>query len=119
MRHKTDDHLWFTLFHECAHVLQAPRRREFLDTAALLDEQGDDDEDERLADEFARNMLIPLRAYEGFVNAGDFTESSIRSFARDLEIGAGLVVGRLQRDRHVSPAHFNQLKKQLSWATER
>ena len=53
LRHKNNDHLWFTFFHEAGHIVLHGRKDIFIETTGL------DDAKEKEADEFARNMLIP------------------------------------------------------------
>ena len=52
-RHKTDDHLWFSFFHEVAHLLLHSKRNVFVDDA-----NGGDDETEAEANEWATNILV-------------------------------------------------------------
>jgi addiction module HigA family antidote len=113
-RHRSDDHFWFSLFHEAGHALDR-RRRDFIDEIATGEAEKDDEE--RTADEFARNTLLLPEAYEAFVAAGRFDRESVTGFAADQGIAAGIVVGRLQRDQLVPPAtHLNSLKKKVKWA---
>lgn len=115
LRHKSDDHFWFTFLHEAGHVLNSPRRRDYVDSADV-DLAADGDADEEEANRFARDMLITPKLYAGFVEAGDFTEAAITAFAKEQGIPSGVVVGRLQRDGKVSPASYlNRLKKPIRW----
>ncbi len=109
LRHKTDDQLWFSLYHEGGHVLTA-KRRDFLD-----DEDGpeNEDKDERAADEFARNTLVPLADYHNFTEHGDFSRAAVRELAKRMNVATGILVGRLQRDKHLLPSQLNDLKKPL------
>jgi HTH-type transcriptional regulator/antitoxin HigA len=110
LRHKTDDQLWFSLYHEAGHVLTA-RRTDFID-----DENGGTDKqdnDERAADEFARNTLIPPADYNDFAARGDFSRPAVRELAKRMDIAPGILVGRLQRDKHLPPSQLNDLKKPL------
>lgn len=109
LRHKSDDHFWFTLFHEAGHLL-AGQRRDFLDAEIDGDQQ---DEAEEIADQFSRDALIPPEAYEQLRSAGSFTERSVRDFAREIGIAPGVVVGRLQRDGYLPMSHLNGLKRSL------
>jgi HTH-type transcriptional regulator/antitoxin HigA len=110
LRYKTDDQLWFSLYHEAGHLLTA-KRKDF------IDEENDTppDDEEQAADEFARNALIPLVEYEQFVACGDFGRRAIRDAAKGLQIAPGILVGRLQRDGHLSGSELNDLKKPLSF----
>jgi HTH-type transcriptional regulator/antitoxin HigA len=113
LRHKTDDQFWFSLFHEAGHILEGDKR-DYIDPSEP-DEAGTS-ESEREADQFARNVLLPPGAYADLVSAADFSESAIRTFADAQGVAPGIVLGRLQRDGHVSPSHFNTLKKPITWA---
>jgi addiction module HigA family antidote len=109
LRHKTNDQLWFSLYHEAGHLLTA-RRKDFIDDADAHDAA---DEDERAADEFARDVLVPPKVYAAFIAAGDFSRERVRALADQLEIAPGVVVGRLQRDEHLPKSQLNDLKKPL------
>lgn len=54
LRYKTDDHLWFTFFHEAGHILLHGKKELFLEGANGLDE-GKEEE----ANRFAQEELIP------------------------------------------------------------
>jgi HTH-type transcriptional regulator / antitoxin HigA len=114
LRHKSDDHFWFSLFHEAGHLL-GPRRADFVD--APEPERDQSDEEEVRADRFARDQLIPPRRYEEFVAGGSFDTQSVKEFARVVAIAPGIVVGRLQRDRHIEKSQLNGLKKSIRWAS--
>jgi Zn-dependent peptidase ImmA (M78 family) len=111
MRHKSNDHFWFSLFHEIRHLLER-QHTDYLD----LDDGVSDDDAEEEADRFARDTLVPPAQYAPFVEANVFTEQVVRDFAKELDIAPGLVVGRLQRDGHLDKSHLNDVKKSLRWA---
>jgi HTH-type transcriptional regulator/antitoxin HigA len=117
-RHGSDDHFWFTFFHEAGHVLTSPRRREFVD-AADFDSAADPDADEEAANRFARDCLLPPHEYEAFIDAGDFSVNAIRVFAQAQHVAPGIVVGRLQRDDKVPRSHLNDLKKSIRWSANK
>jgi HTH-type transcriptional regulator / antitoxin HigA len=114
LRHKTDDHLWFTFFHEGAHVLLHGKRESFVDWA---DAGTGSDEIESEADRFARDQLIPREAYAKFLDdTGSYvSHAQITKFARSVGVAPGIVVGRLQYDKVVAFAHFNDLKQRFEW----
>jgi addiction module HigA family antidote len=114
LRHKSDDHFWFSFFHESAHLL-GPRRAEFVDPPEQ-DRNWEDEEEER-ADRFARDQLIPPAAYQRFVSETDFNGQSVRRFAKEIDIAPGIVVGRLQRDKHIARSQLNNLKRPIRWAS--
>ena len=98
-RHKRDDHLWFSLFHEAAHILLHSKRELFVNEDKL-----DDDPRESKADEWAANFLIENRIWQAFVSQGLFGEDAVADFAHNQGIAPGVVVGRLQ---HESLIHWN------------
>jgi len=112
-RFKTNDHLWFSLLHELAHLLDRKKSDHF---DSETDATGNDG-DESAADRFARDVLIDPTAYTQFVSAGILTAQSIRDFAREQQVAPGLVVGRLQHESLVERSHFNDLKKKIDLAT--
>ena len=112
IRYGTADIFWFTFFHEAGHVLQHETKRTFVDLKG--DERRNPDEDE--ADAFARESLISRDEWEPFVTNGDFSTSSIRSFASSQELHPGIVVGRLQREGQLPYNQRNTLKQRLKFA---
>jgi len=110
LRYKTDDHLWFTFFHEAGHILLHGRKDVFLE-----DDQQQQVAKESEADEFAQNWLIPADRYRAFSRLGAYTCASTSRFAYELGIAPGIVVGRLQHDNHLRRYECNELKQPLDW----
>jgi HTH-type transcriptional regulator/antitoxin HigA len=111
--YKTDDHLWFTFFHEAGHILLHGKRDIFLEE----NNQINDKEDE--ANRFATDWLIPSSEYKNFHPRGSyFSKAEISEFAEKLGIAPGIVVGRLQHDRRVPMKNCNDLKRKLRWARD-
>lgn len=112
LRFKSDDHLWFTFFHEAKHVLQEVKKDIFMEGV------NGDDPAEKEANCFAADHLIPPSQYRGFVQDDKFTETAIAAFARRLRIAPGIVVARLQHDQHLEFSHLNHLKRRFVWAEQ-
>ena len=110
-RHKSDDHLWFSLFHEAAHLLLHSKRNVFVD-----DTSGNGDGIEMEANGWAADSLVPHHAWSRFVVTGDYRPSNVRQFAQEQGIAPGIVVGRLQHERLLSWNRLNGLKVRLRWA---
>ncbi len=110
LRYRTDDQLWFTFFHEAAHLLLHSRKSIFLE--ADSPSTGTDREAE--ADRWAREHLIPADTWEAFVERGVITASAISEFADSISIAPGIVVGRLQHEGRVPWSSRNGLKRRLS-----
>ncbi len=111
LRYKTADHLWFTFFHEAAHILLHGKKLVFLEGGTL---DGRPEEDE--ANRWAADFLLPPALYRGFLESGDLSLPAIRVFADHAGVAPGIVVGRLQHEGHISHAFGNSLKVRLLWA---
>ena len=111
-RHKSDDHLWFSFFHEAAHILLHSKKGVFVDEANV-----DDVELEAEANEWASNTLIPTRAWQQFVATSPRSASVVTAFAEEQAIAPGIVVGMLQHKGVLPWTHLNDLKVRLSWKT--
>lgn len=94
LRHKRDDHLWFTLFHEAAHLLLHGKKEKFLEF------QGRDDPKETEANAWAADFLIPPANWRSFTQAhpAPYTEPALIGLARHLGVSRGVVAGRVQRE---------------------
>lgn len=119
IRYETNDQMWFSLFHELGHVLLHRNKRPFiLDNVVndffdrIVDPEMQSYENE--ANQFAADALIPAEDLAAFVRRSNFTNESILDFARDVGIGPGIVVGRLQQDKYLAPEEGNDLKKKLT-----
>jgi Zn-dependent peptidase ImmA (M78 family) len=108
LRHKTNDHLWFTLFHEAGHILKHGKKATFVDG---LD--GVDEEHEAEADRFAADQLIPPAAAQKL--QGLRTEQEVKAAATALGIAPGIVVVRLQHEGWLPRTHLNGLKVSYQW----
>jgi len=108
LRHKSDDHFWFSFFHEAGHILFGGKKSVFLDEMnAWIDPE------EEKANRFASDILIPRQAYTAFLDKEIYTYSSVQSFAQTLGIAPGIVVGRLQHDGVISWQSLNSLKRKF------
>ena len=124
LRYKSDDHLWFTFFHEAAHILLHGKRLVFVENIPVGDHPDQDDKtptpqgseaQESQANKFAADFLIPPDRYVEFVEAGSKSCVAIQTFAKDLGIAPGIVVGRLQHDGVIPYSSCNGLKARFRW----
>ena len=109
-RYKSDDHLWFSFFHEAAHILLHSKKGVFVDEA-----NGDDAELEAEANDWASNTLIPTRAWQQFVANSPRSANVVTTFAEEQGIAPGIVVGMLQHKGLLPWKHLNGLKVRLAW----
>jgi len=108
LRHRSDDHFWFSFFHEAGHILLDGKKEVFIDV------NHDDDSREESANRFAANMLIPVEKNKVLQTLTDI--KSIRRFAREIGIAPGVVVGRLQHEGILKYHQANTLKQRYQWA---
>ena len=73
LRYKTNDHLWFTFFHEAGHIILHGRRDVFIEEERVSDQK------EKEADKFASDKLIPESKYKIFISSRTFSKSAIRN----------------------------------------
>ena len=67
---------------------------------------------------FAADHLIPPLAYERFTNRGNYAESAVVHFAREVGAASGVVVGRLQHDEKIAFNQLNHLRRKVGWSPE-
>jgi addiction module HigA family antidote len=117
LRYKTDDHLWFTFFHEAAHLILHGKREVFLEDDDEVSEDVRTKEEE--ANVFASEFLIPRDEIRRFRPSGEhYCHEDIIRFAERLGIAPGIVVGRLQHDGILPIQNFNRLKRHFHWIIE-
>lgn len=113
LRYKTNDHLWFTFFHEAGHILLHGKRELFLEGGNGMDEVK-----EQQANEFAEHELIPKRAFTAFSLRSRYSKASIVDFARSINLAPGVVVGQLQHKGLLPRTHCNDLKVKYQWSND-
>lgn len=110
LRGKYEDQLWFTFFHEAAHILNDPKRAIFLDNGKA------EHDCEKAANRFAADLLIPPDAAALLGTLRGYP--AVKDFARSIGIAPGIVVGRMQKDGWVEYSHYNRLKRKFDWKHE-
>lgn len=115
LRYKRVDNFWFTLLHELAHLLRHKDHGE----ASFVDEwlgdvspEGDDHSQalEREANELANSWLIPAdRLSSWFRSRHHYSKADIESFASELGVHPGIVVGRLHYLRKLPYTHLRRM----------
>jgi Zn-dependent peptidase ImmA (M78 family)/plasmid maintenance system antidote protein VapI len=108
-RHLSDDHFWFTLYHECAHLLLHSGTQVFLDedidTVATLEQE---------ANRFASEMLIPPQFEKALASVRPETFAVVR-LAMEIGIAPGILVAQMQRLNRLEPNQLNRLKRRYKW----
>lgn len=104
------DIFWFSLFHEIGHILNGDIKHKFIDFDDYESEQ------EKKADYYARNTLIPDSLFNEFCEEADFSEDTIIKFAKDCGVPPFIVVGRLQKEEHLEWNKYIHLKPRYKWS---
>jgi HTH-type transcriptional regulator/antitoxin HigA len=102
---RKNDRFWFTFFHEVRHIVAHERGHIFMDE---WDGETESDE-ERDADDFARDFLIAprFRPYMQIYRS----ETQIVQLAQEAGVHPGIVVGRMQHDGYLPQKNLNKLKQ--------
>jgi addiction module HigA family antidote len=112
LRHKSNDHLWFSFFHEAGHLLLHGKKMLFIETKELDGKQEDE------ANQFAANVLIPKQYEERLMLLGH-AALAIRAFAKEVGVAPGIILGRMQKDGLIPWAtKLNSLKERYQWSLE-
>jgi plasmid maintenance system antidote protein VapI len=108
-RYKTDDHFWFSFFHELGHLLLHDKQLVFIEGADKID-----DEQEKEANVFASNALIPENYKpELFTLPNEY--KLIMRFAKRVGVSPGIVVGQMQHYGILKHSQMNFLKRRYVW----
>jgi len=108
-RYLSDDHFWFTFFHEAGHLLLNDCAETFLEGLDVEDSQI-----EEAANAFAARTLIPAN-FEGEMLRLPLNGREVIRFAGRVGISPGIVVGQLQHRGHFTRRQLNDLKRKYKW----
>ena len=113
LRHKTNDHFWFTFFHEAAHILLHNPKALYAD-----DENGKGDGVEEQANEFATEILVGKKELAAFIATNPTNANEVTQFALDRNVHPGIVVGMLQHHGVIPWNKLNFLKAKFQWTAK-
>ncbi|MCX6555898.1 MAG: ImmA/IrrE family metallo-endopeptidase [Candidatus Aminicenantes bacterium] len=88
LRGKGEDRFWFSFFHEAGHVLHDSKKD------LLINDGSTDDPRELIANDFAKEFLIPGEFDSRIIHAK--TDTELIRIAKELNISRGIVAGRYQ-----------------------
>lgn len=100
------DKFWFSLFHELAHIA----------LGHVGQPAGTSEDDEKAADKWSGNILIPYDEFESFRMDRDYSEMRVLQFAKALGIAPGIIVGRMQSEGMIKYSMLNNLKEKYDIA---
>jgi Zn-dependent peptidase ImmA (M78 family) len=111
-RHVSDDHFWFTFFHEGGHLVLHSDKIIFLEGDDKLSNQ-----EESEANEFSATLLVPPE-YRDEMFALPVDGRAVIRFARKLGVSSGIIVGQLQHHGKLRRNQLNNLKRSYEWSDD-
>ena len=119
-RYLTDDHFWFTFFHEAAHLIMHGQRQLF--TSSLEGQrpwilEGADiptTAEEQEANQFAATMLVPQDFQNELLTLAPNRRAVVR-FAHRIGVSPGVIVGQMQHHGRIGHDQLNRLKRRFAW----
>lgn len=108
-RYKSDDHFWFTFFHEAGHLLLHSQSDIFLESPVTASTKEEDE-----ANIFASEMLIPKEYISELYTLGNNFKTVMR-FAKRIGVSHGIVVGQMQHRDIIGKNNLNFLKTRFRW----
>lgn len=96
---------WFNLFHELCHLLKHGKKKIFVNVSESLTVKHADskeDAEEKEANDYSRNVLIPASEWKFFVLKGNFSIESIRNYAQYINVPVDVIIGRLKKEKRIA-----------------
>jgi len=109
-RFRTNDHFWFTFFHEAAHIILHGKKDIFLENVEGTEI---DQEKEEEANAFASEVLIDNKDWKEIINNLPLMPLEIERYAKKIKVAPGIIVGRLQHKNLVLKTFGNELKTKI------
>jgi HTH-type transcriptional regulator/antitoxin HigA len=108
-RYKSDDHFWFTFFHEAGHLL--------LHGEKLIIEDGDtnpNSTEEEEANAFSSEILLPGK-FQNLLRQMPLTKRNILELSKNAGVSLGIIIGQLQHLKRVPFTNLNGYKRRYDW----
>ncbi len=109
-RFKTNDHFWFTFFHEAAHIILHGKKDIFLEN---LEGQTIDQVKEDEANTFAEKLLLTQSELNEIIDSAALNEKMINKFATKFRTPTGIIIGRLQHLKLIRFSIGNRFRQKI------
>lgn len=115
LRYDRHDIFWHALFHELDHVEHEEGTTEPIVDSDLMADCSHGVKTEKRANQAAASRLIPAQEMERFISRINpyYSDQTILSFAAQLKVHPGIVVGQLQHRELVPWSSFSRLKAKI------
>lgn len=117
-RYLSDDQFWFTFFHEAGHLLLHEGKSVFLEGVepelGILQPNSSIIQQEDEANHFAGELLIPYQFYSRLRRLRG-NKREIISFAMEIGVSPGIVVGQMQHYGFIKRSYLNSFKRRYNW----
>jgi HTH-type transcriptional regulator/antitoxin HigA len=115
-RYLTDDHFWFTFFHECGHLLlHGATTSTYVDQFEKVPEDHANVEESE-ASAFAAKLLVATGDLET-LPSGSPSPLIVRRLARNAGVAPGVIVGQLQHLGRIGfESGLNRFKRHYRWS---
>jgi Zn-dependent peptidase ImmA (M78 family) len=109
-RFRTNDHFWFTFFHEAAHIILHGKKDIFLENVegTVIDQVKEEE-----ANVFAAKILLTENELQEIIDAAPLTEEMIYDFAKKFRTPAGVIIGRLQHLKLIPFSIGNSFRQKI------
>ena len=105
------DHFWVAFFREAEHMLNGETDFHI----SFSHEPPYRPIEEIRLDRSAAETLIPFADWDDFVDKKDWSQTSIKSFATEMDVHPGIVAGRLAQDQLVPLGSLSGLRVTYAW----
>jgi len=109
-RYRTDDHFWFTFFHEAGHILLHGKKEIFLENVEGTEI---DQTKEQEANDFAAKYLLTDMQLQKILKTPNVTEETIKDYANEFNTSPGVIIGRLQHLNIIDWSVGNDLRQKI------
>lgn len=110
-RYLSDDHFWFTFYHEAGHIILHKSNAPIIEDSSSNMNYSDE---EKEANIFAGEVLIPHELQsELFHLRGN--KRNIINFAMKAGVSPGIVVGQMQHHGIIDRKYLNSFKRRYDW----
>lgn len=113
-RHLSEDHFWFTFFHEAAHVILHGQNH--IDGEGVAAMNSDTEAQESEANAYAQDLLLPDEIRHDLVRRQTLSAKTVIQAARAARVTAGVVVGQLEKAGVLQHGKLSYLKHRYRWS---